>query len=62
MTDHYTNIKIKKRTDEDGKPSCEGCAFSVEGEWCSSLDDHCPHEGVLEDCPVHHPKPNQKPL
>ncbi len=60
----YTTIKIKKRFDEDGKPTCEECVFyNYDFSDCGvalGWDDW--GLKVRPTCPVHHPKPDAPPL
>lgn len=62
LSDQQTLVPIKKRFGEDGEPTCEGCPFGMEGEFCCPLNDHCPLTGVLDACPVHSPNPDQGAL
>ncbi len=66
MTDQFTTVRIKKRFDEDGKPSCDGCPVQYTDypsplsvligglQMCPFTND--PTDPMDEDCPVHNPK------
>ena len=70
--DDFTTIKIEKRFDDYGNPSCTGCPMEYT-EYIDSLEG-APIPSLMcvflfsmsnprdKDCPIHNPQPDADPL